>query len=136
MGGKNANIPAFTPTVVATGFITNALFICYSITGNQKAKELLISSANFVLKDLNRTYSGNHHPSSLIHHPFCFSYSPSDKQIVYNASMKGVRILSQVYSITKETQLLKLQRMQLSLLLKIRMLMAHGSILKRMQVNG
>ena len=104
---RYANIPAFTPTVVATGFITNALFICYNITGNHKAKELLISSANFVLTDLHRTYSENHHPSSLIHNPFCFSYSPSDKQIVYNASMKGVRILSQVYSITKETRLIE-----------------------------
>lgn len=104
---RYANIPAFTPTVVATGFITNALFICYSITGNQKAKTLLVSSANFVLKDLNRTYSENPEPSTINHHPFCFSYSPSDKQIVYNASMKGVRILSQVYSITKETQLIE-----------------------------
>lgn len=105
---RNANIPAFTPTVVATGFITNALFICYSITGNQKAKSLLVSSGNFVLNDLNRTYlteptTANQPPTA----PFSFSYSPADKQIVYNASMKGVRLLSQVYSITKEEELIE-----------------------------
>jgi len=100
---RNANIPAFTPTVVATGFITNALYIFYSITGNQKAKELLISSANFILKDLNRIQSSNHSDNL----SFCFSYSPFDKQIVYNASMKGARILSQIYSITKEAALIE-----------------------------
>jgi len=99
---RHAKIPAYQPTVVATGFITNALFICYSITGNEKAKELLISSANFVLNDLKRTYSKDYDTSAIKYKPFCFSYSPFDKQVVFNASMKGARLLSQVYSITKD----------------------------------
>jgi len=104
---RHTKIPAYQPTVVATGFITNALFICYSITGNEKAKELLISSANFVLNDLKRTYSKDYDTSAIKHKPFCYSYSPFDKQVVFNASMKGVRLLSQVYSITKDKKLIE-----------------------------
>jgi len=93
---RHAKIPAYQPTVVATGIITNALFICYNLTGIQKAADLCISSADFVMKDLNRTYDNN---------TFIFSYSPFDKQKVFNASMKGIRILAQVYSLTKKEEL-------------------------------
>jgi hypothetical protein len=100
-------IPAYQPAVVATGIIVNALFICYKVTGIEKAKELLISSANFVLKDLHRTQTTNHLPYSISILPFCFSYSPFDEQIVYNASMKGSRLLAQVYSVTKDSPILE-----------------------------
>ncbi len=93
---RYAKIPAYQPTVVATGIITNALFECYKITGNQKALDLCISASKFVLNDLKRTYEGE---------TFCFSYSPFDQQQVFNASMKGVRLLSQVYSVTKNDEL-------------------------------
>jgi hypothetical protein len=96
---RYASIPAYQPTIVATGIITNALFQFYRQTGNEKAFKLCESAAEFVLKDLNRT--------SLTGHPgYCFSYSPFDKQVVFNASMKAVRLLSQVYSINKN-ELLK-----------------------------
>jgi hypothetical protein len=52
---RYANIPAYQPTVVATGIITNALFIAWQQTGNQKAFQLCKSAADFVMKDLNRT---------------------------------------------------------------------------------
>lgn len=89
---RNAYIPAYQPTVVATGIITNALFIAYKITGNVKCSDLVKSSAKFVLEDLNRTYSGD---------SYIFSYSPFDHQKVFNASMKGIRILSQAYNLTQ-----------------------------------
>lgn len=85
---RNAKIPAYQPTVVATGIITNALFIAYQITGNKEAASLVKSAAVFVAKDLNRTYTNQ---------SFCFSYSPFDKQQVFNASMKGARLLAQAY---------------------------------------
>ena len=108
---RHANIPAFKPTVVATGFITNALFLCYTITGNEKAKKMLVSATDFILNDLNRSYpklppAANFQPAT----SFCFSYSPFDKQMVFNASMKGVRLLAQVYSITKDKALIETAR--------------------------
>lgn len=87
---RHAKIPAYQPTVVATGIITNALFVAYQYTGNKEAEKLLLSAANFVLKDLKRTYKND---------TFCFSYSPFDQEEVLNASMKGVRLLAQAYSI-------------------------------------
>lgn len=96
---RYATIKAYTPTVVATGFITNALFTAYELLKNDKALELCKTACNFVLKDLNRTYGENGE--------FCFSYSPMDKQVVLNATMKGARLLAQVYSTTKEEELLK-----------------------------
>ena len=89
---RNANIPAYQPTVVATGIITNALYIAYKLSGSIKAKKLVLSAANFVTKDLNRTSNET---------GFCFSYSPFDHQQVFNASMKGVRLLAQAYDLSK-----------------------------------
>ena len=89
---RHAKIPAYQPTVVATGIITNALFIAFQNTGHKEAARLVESAAKFVDKDLQRTYKGE---------MFCFSYSPFDKQQVFNASMKGVRLLAQAYSISK-----------------------------------
>lgn len=88
---RYASIRAYQPTVVATGIITNALFEAYKIAGISNCADLIKSSALFVLKDLNKTY----HNGS-----FIFSYSPFDKQQVFNASMKGARILAQAYSIS------------------------------------
>jgi len=86
-------IPAFTPTVVATGIIANALYEYYLSFRDEEAKGLILSAANFVEHDLNRTPEGD---------KFCFSYSPKDNQMVYNATMKGARILSHAYAISGE----------------------------------
>ena len=93
---RYAKIPAYQPTVVATGIITNALFIAHELTSHQDSLKLVLSAADFVMNDLQRTYSAN---------DFCFSYSPFDKQQILNASMKGVRLLAQTYSITKKDEL-------------------------------
>ena len=53
---RNAKIPAYQPTVVATGIITNALFVAYQNTGHKEAASLIESAANFIVNDLKRTY--------------------------------------------------------------------------------
>lgn len=93
---RHARIPAYQPTVVATGIVSNGLYHAWKITGIIRLKKLVISSADFVSKDLKRTYKGN---------SFCFSYSPFDTQQVFNASMKGVRLLSQAYAISNDYRL-------------------------------
>lgn len=81
--------PAFTPTVVATTFCTEALFKVYELTKIEKYKNLALSSANFVMKDLNRT---SHHSG------FLFSYSIlNGNNTVYNASLLGAKLLSLSY---------------------------------------
>lgn len=94
---RYACIPAYQPTIVATGFITNALFKYYQFTNDTKSFSLCRSACDFILNDINRTQGNDN--------SFCFSYSPFDKNQVFNASMKGVRTLAQVYGVTKEAHL-------------------------------
>lgn len=84
-------IPALQPTVVATSIITNALFEYWKLSKDKTVEAMILSSAEFVLNDLRRTTS----PEGYI----CFSYSPFDNEMVFNASMKGARILAQAYHI-------------------------------------
>ena len=89
--------PANTPTVVATSFVADALFNAFEVTGEIKYRDTALSAANFVLKDLNRTYDdkGN----------FSFSYSPVDHTIVFNASLLGAKLLSRSYFYNPEETL-------------------------------
>ncbi len=91
--------PKNTPTVVATSFCVEALIKAYEITKHKKYLETALSSSNFVLKDLQRT----HHKSG-----FLFSYSPlNGNNTVFNASLLGSKILSQVYAYTQDELLLE-----------------------------
>ena len=89
--------PKHTPTVVATSFVADALFNAFDITGNELYKEVAVSSAAFVLKDLQRTTDekGN----------ICFSYSPLDQSQVFNASLLGARLLARTYHYTRDNNL-------------------------------
>lgn len=94
--------PRFTPTVVASTFSANALIDAYELTGNQKFLEAGISTKDFILKDLNRTVKENGN--------FVFSYSPFDNTSVFNASLLGARLLSRIFSYTKENELIETAR--------------------------
>jgi hypothetical protein len=95
---RYARIQAYTPTVVATGIITNSLFYHYQATKDDQCLDLCKSAARFVRNDLNKTSFGE---------TFCYSYSPLDKQVVLNATMKGARLLAQIYSITSDPILIE-----------------------------
>ncbi len=94
--GRYARIPAFVPTVVATGIITHALFEHYVLSGSLRSLDICKSAVDFVRYDLRKTFSQD---------GFCYSYSPVDNQQVFNASMKGARLLAQVYSVTRDKTL-------------------------------
>lgn len=89
--------PKFTPTIVASSFIADALLDAYEITRNDKTLAMARSTCDFILKDLNRTKGEND--------SFAFSYSPLDNSVVFNATLLGARLLSRVYSYTKENML-------------------------------
>jgi hypothetical protein len=87
-------LPAGTPTIVATGIATNALFIAYRMFGLERAFELCASAVRFVVEDLPRTEDRG---------AFCWGYYPNDsRQHVLNATLKGARLCAQVFSVTGE----------------------------------
>jgi hypothetical protein len=88
---RHASIPAGTPTVVATSIVANSLWKAYAVFKLEKARELVLDAASFVLSDLNRTEGPEQ--------SFCWSYSPLDRQAVLNATLKGSRLLAQAYSL-------------------------------------
>jgi hypothetical protein len=91
---RYGRLRAGSPTVVATGLVTNALFIGYRLLGLRNAFPLCESAARFVLEDLPRLVEGDG--------SFCWGYYPSDNQRVLNATMKGARLCAQVYSVTRD----------------------------------
>ena len=91
-------LPKSTPTIVATTFAANALIDAYEVFGKKEYLDAAFSSKDFILKDLNRTALDNGW--------FAFSYSPLDHTSVFNASLLGARLLSRVYSYTKEEELM------------------------------
>ncbi|HEX9005901.1 MAG TPA: delta-aminolevulinic acid dehydratase [Bacteroidota bacterium] len=96
-----ARIPAFMPTVVATGFVTNALFLSRDLLDAGRVTELVSGAAAFVLRDLHRTVEDD---------SFCFSYSPADTMVVLNATMKGARLLAQAFALTGDPNLAETAR--------------------------
>ena len=91
-------LPKETPTVVATSFISYALMDAYEVTKNKSYLDVALTSADFVMKDLNRTQKEE---------GFIFSYSPFDDTCVYNASLLGSKLLARTYSYTKDESLLE-----------------------------
>lgn len=89
-------LPKWTPTIVVTSFVSNALIDAFEITKSSKCLDIAISSADFILNDLNRTKTKG---------GFIFSYSPLDETCVYNASLLGSKLLARIYHYTKEQEL-------------------------------
>lgn len=91
--------PKDTPTVVATTFVAEALLDAYAVTEEQRYLNAAMSSADFVLKDLHRTYNAKGN--------FAFSYSPLDQTQVFNASLLGSRLLARLHSYSIDASLLE-----------------------------
>ena len=96
---RYGHLPSATPTIVATGLVTNALFLAYRLLDAEDAFGLCESATRFVLDDLPRIPGDEG--------TFCWGYFPGDNQRVLNATMKGARLCAQVYSITGDTSRLE-----------------------------
>jgi hypothetical protein len=86
--------PKHTPNIVVSTFVANGLLDAFEILNDRQLLLTARSTCNFILHDLNRTYND--------HGDFCFSYTPKDEVVVYNATLLGSRLLARVYSYTEE----------------------------------
>lgn len=91
--------PKFTPTVVATSFVVEALLQAYDITQNQKLLQTALSASKFILQDLNKTYDSNKN--------YTLSYSPIDYTQVFNAGLLGAKTLCLIYRYNNDKTLIK-----------------------------
>lgn len=101
----------FSPTVVASSFIGYSLMDAYEITKKEEYLNTAISIKDFVLNDLNKKNYGD---NDLI-----FSYSPFDNTEVINASLLGAKLLSRIYSYTKEEELINYAKKSVSYACKL-----------------
>ena len=93
---RAAFVPAGTPTIVNSSFIGHALLDAWEAMGSERARDLALPIADFILRDLNRKREGDH---------FCFSYTPLDDNYVHNANLLGASLLIRIYTITGEDEL-------------------------------
>ena len=96
---RYGSLAPWTPTIVATGLVSNALFVSYRLLGLEDAFALCESAAHFVLEDVPRLPAEDG--------TFCWAYFRGDHQRVLNATMKGARLCAQVYSVTGDESYLQ-----------------------------
>jgi hypothetical protein len=89
---RYGSVPAGTPTIVATGIITNSLFVAHRLLDLEEALDMCLGAARFVLDDLPRSEAEDS--------TFCWGYFPGYGGRVLNATMKGARLCAQMYSVT------------------------------------
>jgi len=84
-------LPENTPTIVATSFVINALLDYYEATGMEDILPIVENSLSFIINDLNiyKNESG-----------ICFSYSPFDKSVIYNASALGLEVIARYLNLS------------------------------------
>ncbi len=78
-------MPAYMPSVVATGFVVKGLHEYYRATTDPEVPSLIQGAADFVLNHVER-----HEDQTGL----CFSYTPVMKDACYNASLLGAEILA------------------------------------------
>ena len=89
-------LPAYTPSVVVTAFVTRGLFKYYLVSQDELAFSLLTSACDFILKDLPHTETED---------GLCISYTPVKRDCCYNASLLGAELLARVYALTNDNHL-------------------------------
>jgi len=93
---RSEYIKLLTPSSVVTGFVCKGIYEYYKVTDNAKAKDILISSSEFILNDLPVTEDRN---------GICFSYLPIEKELCFNSSLLAAEILAKTYDLCSKPEL-------------------------------
>jgi hypothetical protein len=92
--------PRGTPTIVPTAFAAQAFVEGYELFGDEIYLETAKEICAFITEDLNRVgESGDE---------ICFSYTPLDKSVIFNASLLAGEVLANVGAIIKDENYLNL----------------------------
>lgn len=83
-------LKAYTPSVVVTSFVTDGIFEYYKITNDSSAREILLNAASYIRNDIPRT----DFPEGV-----CFSYTHTNTDCCYNASLLAAEVLARANTI-------------------------------------
>jgi hypothetical protein len=75
---RGSRLPAFSPNCIATYFCATAMLEMGKVFHDAEALEIAESAAGFMASRLNRSFESADE--------ICFSYTPSDKTLIYNSS--------------------------------------------------
>ena len=92
--------PMGTPAIVPTAFASQAFVEAFMAFGQEKYLEPAKEICNFILNCLNR-------PAET-HDELCFSYTPADSSVIYNASLLAGECLARVGAITDDDEYLEM----------------------------
>ena len=81
-----------TPAIVPTAFVSQAVIEAYQAFGDEQYLDAAEEICTFILTDLNRVVESDDE--------ICFSYTPVDTSIIYNASLLAGESLARVGAIT------------------------------------
>jgi hypothetical protein len=79
------DVPAYTPSVVVTGFVARALLAYYETFKAESVRKILKSASEFVLNDIH-LYRGDD--------GYCFSYTPVVPDLTVNANLLAAEVLA------------------------------------------
>lgn len=91
--------PVGTPTIVPTAFAARAFLEGYQIFKDENYLQIVKEICNFILEDLNRSFESET--------KICFSYTPLDRSVIFNASLLAGECLAEVGKIVNEEHLLE-----------------------------
>lgn len=92
--------PQGTPTIVPTAFAARAFVESYELFKDENHLETAVEICEFIYTDLNRVHESADE--------ICFSYTPLDHSVIYNASLLAGETLASVGAITKNENYLTL----------------------------
>jgi len=85
-------LKSYTPSVVVTSFVVDGIFEYFKITNNNEAKQLILSAADYIKKDI---------PITHFDEGISFSYTHLSKGACYNASLLAAEILAKANWVEK-----------------------------------
>lgn len=92
--------PLGTPTIVPTAFAAQAFLEGYELFAEKEYLEAIKAICRFIVEDLNRPFESAAE--------ICFSYTPLDKSVIFNASLLAGECLANVGKLTNNKEYLDL----------------------------
>ena len=97
---RGPRLPAFAPNCIASYFCGTAMMEMHKVFADSEALEIAESVARFLTTRLHRSFESAEE--------VCFSYTPSDKTLIYNSSALTAVFLARIGSLRENQEYLSL----------------------------